>query len=138
MLMPNKTKYRKAQKGCKRITGNATSGTNLAFGIFGLKAITPGRLKSRQIESARKCIARCMKRTGKIWIRVFPQIPVSSKPAEVRMGSGKGSVDYWMCRVQPGLILFELDGVADKVALEALEKAAAKLPFKTKIVKMIL
>lgn len=137
MLMPKKTKYRKSQKGGKLIRGPATSGCYLAFGSVGLKAVTPGRLKARQIESARRTISRSLKRTGKMWIRVFPHIPVTSKPAEVRMGSGKGSVDYWMCRVQPGLVLFEVDGVADEDAVTALTKASMKLPFQTKIVKLV-
>ncbi len=137
MLMPNRTKYRKAQKGGKCIRGVATSGCSLAFGSFGLKSLDAGRLQSKQIEAARRCISRTMKRIGKVWIRVFPQIPVSSKPAEVRMGNGKGSVDYWMCRVTPGLVLFEVDGVSDDVALEALNKAANKLPFRTKVIKLI-
>ncbi len=137
MLLPNKTKYRKAQKGGKKITGVANSGSSLAFGMFGLKSLSSGRLKANQIEAARRCISRYLKREGKIWIRVFPQIPVSSKPAEVRMGSGKGSVSYWMCRVKPGLVLFEVDGVSEDVAMTALSKASAKLPFITKIVKRV-
>lgn len=137
MLLPNKTKYRKAQKGGKKITGVASSGSSLAFGMFGLKSLSSGRLKANQIEATRRCISRYLKREGKIWIRVFPQIPVSSKPAEVRMGSGKGSVSYWMCRVKPGLVLFEVDGVSEDVAMTALSKASAKLPFITKIVKRV-
>lgn len=137
MLLPNKTKYRKAQKGGKKITGVANSGCYLAFGVYGLKSLSSGRLKSNQIEAARRTISKALKREGKLWIRVFPQIPVSSKPAEVRMGSGKGSVSYWMCRVKPGLMLFEVDGVAEDIALKALAKASAKLPFQTKIVKLI-
>lgn len=136
MLFPNRTKYRKAQKGGKKIHGVATSGCTLSFGSFGLKALDAGRLKSNQIEAARRCISRTMKRAGKVWIRVFPHIPVSGKAIGVRMGSGKGTVDYWMCRVRPGLILFEVDGVADDVAVAALEQAANKLPFKTKVVKI--
>ena len=137
MLLPKKTKYRKAQKGGKKITGVANSGCYLAFGTFGLKALSSGRFKSNQIEAARRVISKSLSRVGKLWIRVFPQIPVSSKPAEVRMGSGKGSVSYWMCRVKPGLMLFEVDGVSEQVAIEALNKASAKLPFQTKIVKLI-
>jgi len=137
MLLPNKTKYRKAQKGGKKITGVANSGNTLAFGAYGLKSLSAGRFKANQIEAARRSISRNLKRAGKLWIRVFPQIPVTSKPAEVRMGSGKGSVSYWMCRVKPGLMLFEVDGVPEDVALNALIKGSAKLPFETKIVKLI-
>ena len=136
-MLPNKTKYRKAQKGGKKITGVANSGCFLAFGAYGLKALSAGRLKANQIEAARKSISKNLKREGKLFIRVFPQIPVSSKPAEVRMGSGKGSVSYWMCRVRPGLMLFEVDGVPEDVAINALQKASAKLPFITKVVKLI-
>lgn len=136
-MLPNKTKYRKAQKGGKKITGVANSGCFLAFGTYGLKALSAGRLKANQIEAARKSISKNLKREGKLFIRVFPQIPVSSKPAEVRMGSGKGSVSYWMCRVRPGLMLFEVDGVPEDVAINALQKASAKLPFITKVVKLI-
>jgi large subunit ribosomal protein L16 len=137
MLLPKKTKYRKAQKGGKKIKGIASSGYELAFGTYGLKALDTGRLTSKQIEAARRCVSRGMKRTGKMWIRVFPAIPVSKKPAEVRMGSGKGSVEFWACRVYPGLIIFEVDGVADDMAVEALSKASAKLPFQTKVVKFV-
>ena len=137
MLLPNKTKYRNFQKGGKRICGVANAGSTIAFGTFALKSLDAGRLKSNQIEAARRCITRTMKRTGKMWIRVFPHIPVTSKALGVRMGGGKGSVDYWMCQVKPGLILFEVDGVADSVAVEALRKAATKLPFETKVVKLI-
>lgn len=137
MLLPNKTKYRKAQKGGKKITGVANDGCYLAFGMYGLKSLSSGRLKSNQIEAARRSISRNLKRTGKLWIRVFPQIPVTSKPAEVRMGSGKGSVSYWMCRVKPGLMLFEVDGVPEELAMKALTKASAKLPFQTKVVKLV-
>ena len=137
MLLPNKTKYRNAQKGGKQITGVANSGCNLAFGMYGLKSLSSGRLKANQLEATRRSISKNHKRDGKLWIRVFPQIPVSSKPAEVRMGSGKGSVSYWMCRVKPGLMLFEIDGVPEEVAIQALMKASAKLPFQTKIVKRI-
>ncbi|GMO63074.1 MAG: 50S ribosomal protein L16 [Rickettsiales bacterium] len=137
MLLPSKTKYRKAQKGGKKITGQATSGSTLAFGTFGLKSLSAGRLKANQIEAARRSISKNLNRFGKVFVRVFPHIPVSSKPAEVRMGSGKGGVSYWMCRVQPGLVLFEVDGIDDTTAINALSKAASKLPFLTKIVKLI-
>jgi large subunit ribosomal protein L16 len=135
MLMPSRTKYRKTQKGGKKIYGVANS--TLSFGSFGLKALSAGRLKSNQIEAARRCMSRIMKRSGKIWIKIFPHIPVTGKPIGVRMGMGKGSVDYWMCRVKPGLVLFEVDGVPEDVALEALEQSANKLPFKTKVVKLV-
>jgi len=137
MLLPKKTKYKKAQKGGKKIKGTANSGCHLAFGLYGLKAMGRGRLKAKQIEAARRCIVRHMKRAGKLWIRVFPHIPVTGKPAEVRMGKGKGSVDYWMCKVRPGIILFEIEGVKEDVAEKALHSASAKLPFDTKIVKFI-
>ncbi|MBO4956330.1 MAG: 50S ribosomal protein L16 [Rickettsiales bacterium] len=137
MLLPKKTKYRNCQKGGKRICGVANSGSTISFGSFALKSLDAGRLKSNQIEAARRCITRTMKRTGKMWIRVFPHIPVTGKALGVRMGGGKGSVDYWMCQVRPGLILFEVDGVTDEVAVEALRKAATKLPFETKVVKLI-
>lgn len=135
MLSPKKLKFRKAFKG--RIHGNATAGTTIAFGKFGLKAIEPERITARQIESARRCIARSMKRVGKLWIRVFPDVPVSKKPAEVRMGSGKGSVEYYVCRIKPGKVIFELDGIDEDVAREAFAKASAKLPLKTKFVKIL-
>ena len=137
MLLPKKTKYRNFQKGGKRICGVANSGSTISFGSFALKSLDAGRLKSNQIEAARRCITRTMKRAGKLWIRVFPHIPVTGKALGVRMGGGKGSVDYWMCQVRPGLILFEVDGVADDIAVLALKKAATKLPFETKIVKII-
>ena len=137
MLLPKKTKYRNCQKGGKRICGVANSCSTISFGSFALKSLDAGRLKSNQIEAARRCITRTMKRTGKMWIRVFPHIPVTGKALGVRMGGGKGSVDYWMCQVRPGLILFEVDGVTDEVAVEALRKAATKLPFETKVVKLI-
>ena len=132
MLQPKKTKYRKAQKG--RIHGDAKGGSDLNFGAFGLKALEPDRITARQIESARRAITRHMKRQGKVWIRVFPDVPVSKKPLEVRMGSGKGSPEFWVARVKPGRIMFEVDGVARKIAEEAFELAAAKLPIKTKFV----
>lgn len=135
MLSPKKIKYRKAFKG--RIKGVATSGTLLNFGSFGMKALEPTRITARQIEAARRAITRHLRRQGKVWIRVFPAIPATSKPAEVRMGSGKGSVDYWYARVHPGHILFELDGVPQELAREAFELASAKLPIKTKFVARI-
>lgn len=137
MLLPKRTKYRKSQKGGKRIKGIANSGCHLAFGSYGLKSLDSGRLNSRQIEAARRTITRFVKRTGKLWIRVFPHIPVTSKPAEVRMGKGKGAVDHWMCKIKPGLMIFEIDGVPGDVAEKALSKAATKLPFSTKVVKLI-
>jgi len=132
MLQPKRTKFRKAHKG--RIHGNAKGGTQLAFGSFGLKSLEPGRITARQIEAARRAITRHMKRVGKVWIRVFPDVPVSKKPAEVRMGSGKGSPEFWMCRVKPGRIMFEVDGVQKQLAEEAFRLAAAKLPIKTRLV----
>ena len=135
MLQPSRTKYRKAHKG--RIHGLATSGESLSFGAFGLKAMEPERITARQIEAARRAIVRQMKRSGRIWIRVFPDVPVSKKPLEVRMGSGKGAIELWVTRVKPGRILFELDGVPVQVAKEALELAAAKLPIKTRFVQRI-
>lgn len=132
MLSPKRTKYRKAHKG--RIHGMAKGGTSLNFGGFGLKALEPGRVTARQIEAARRAITRCMKRQGKVWIRVFPDVPVSRKPAEVRMGKGKGTPEYWMCRVKPGRIMFEMDGVDHAVAAEAFALAAAKLPLRCKVV----
>jgi len=133
MLQPKRTKFRKAHKG--RIHGNAKGGTDLNFGQFGLKATDPGRITARQIEAARRAMTRHMKRSGKVWIRIFPDVPVSSKPAEVRMGKGKGSPDYWAARVKPGRIMFEVDGVAEDVARGAFERAAAKLPIGTRIVQ---
>jgi large subunit ribosomal protein L16 len=132
MLSPKRTKYRKAFKG--RIHGMAKAGTQVNFGAYGLKAVTPARITARQIESARRAITRHMKRLGRLWIRVFPDVPVSVKPQEVRMGSGKGSVEYWMCRVRPGLVLFELDGVSSEVAKEAFALASEKLPLETRFV----
>ena len=132
MMQPKKTKFRKAHKG--RIHGVATSGATLSFGQFGLKAMAPERITARQIEAARRALTRHMKRAGRVWIRVFPDLPVSKKPAEVRMGSGKGSPELWCARVKPGRIMFELDGVPDQVAREALVLGAAKLPIKTRIV----
>ncbi len=135
MLQPKKTKFRKAHKG--RIHGNAKGGSSLAFGAFGLKALAPDRITARQIEAARRVIARHIKRQGKIWIRIFPDVPVSKKPLEVRMGSGKGSPEFWVARVKPGRIMFELDGVPQELAREALDLAAAKLPIATKFVARI-
>ena len=135
MLQPKKTKFRKAHKG--RIKGLATSGAALAFGEYGLKAIEPERLTARQIEGASRALTRHMKRAGRVWIRVFPDVPVSKKPLEVRMGSGKGAVEYWVARVKPGRVLFELDGVPVQLAKEALALAAAKLPIKTRFVQRI-
>ncbi|MEW5964446.1 MAG: 50S ribosomal protein L16 [Pseudomonadota bacterium] len=132
MLQPKRTKFRKAFKG--RLKGASKGGTTLNFGSHGLKAVEPERITARQIEAARRAITRHMKRAGRVWIRVFPDLPVSKKPAEVRMGSGKGSPEYWAARVKPGRIMFELDGVTDQVAREALELGAAKLPIKTRIV----
>jgi large subunit ribosomal protein L16 len=132
MLQPKRTKFRKAFKG--RIKGDAKGGTALNFGAFGLKAMEPERITARQIEAARRAITRHIKRQGRLWIRVFPDLPVSSKPAEVRMGSGKGSPEYWVARVKPGRVMFELDGVPHDVAAGAFERAAAKLPIKVKMV----
>ena len=133
MLQPVRSKYRKAHKG--RIHGKATRVTTLNYGTYGLKAIQPDRIIGKQIEAARVALTRHMQRTGKVWSRVFPNIPVSKKPTEVRMGKGKGSPEYWACRVKPGRILFEVDGVSEEVAREALYKASAKLPIKTKFIK---
>ena len=135
MLQPKKTKYRKAFKG--RIHGRATSCNTLDFGAFGLKAMEPERVTARQIEAARRALTRHMKRSGQVWIRVYPDVPVTKKPLEVRMGSGKGGVELWVCRVKPGRILFEVDGVSVDTAKEALTLAAAKLPIKTRFVARI-
>lgn len=132
MLSPKKTKFRKAFKG--RIHGHAKAGVDLSFGSYGLKAIEPARVTARQIESARRAITRCMRRAGRLWIRIFPDVPVSSKPAEVRMGSGKGGTEYWACRVKPGRIMFELDGIPENLAKEAFDLASQKLPIKTRFV----
>ncbi len=134
MLMPKKTKYRKQQKGRNR--GKAYRGNSLAFGTYGLKAIELGRINSRQIEAGRVALSRTMKRAGKIWIRVFPDKPLTAKPVGVRMGKGKGSVEEWVMNIKPGRIIFEITGVNENVAIRALTLAAAKLPFKTKIVTM--
>ena len=135
MLSPKKTKYRKAFKG--RIHGNSKGGFALNFGSYGLKTLQPERLTARQIEAARRAITRQMKRQGRVWIRIFPDLPVTDKPAEVRMGKGKGSVEYWAARVHPGRIMFEIDGVPDDVAREALRLGAAKLPVRTRVVTRI-
>ena len=132
MLQPKKTKFRKAFKG--RIHGDAKGGTALNFGAYGLKAMEPERITARQIEAARRAITRHMKRQGRVWIRIFPDVLVSSKPTEVRMGKGKGSVDFWAARVHPGRIMFEIDGVDDEIAREALRLGAMKLPVLTRIV----
>jgi large subunit ribosomal protein L16 len=132
MLQPKRTKFRKQHKG--RISGEAKGGFELNFGQFGLKAAQPERITARQIEAARRALTRHMKRQGRVWIRVFPDVPVTSKPTEVRMGKGKGSVDFWAARVKPGRIMFEIDGVAEPIAREALRLAAMKLPIKTRVV----
>jgi large subunit ribosomal protein L16 len=132
MLSPKRTKFRKAHKG--RIHGTAKGGFELNFGSYGLKAVEPGRITARQIEAARRAITRHMKRVGKVWIRVFPDVPVSRKPAEVRMGSGKGSPEYWVARIHPGRIMFEIDGVQKNLAIEAFALASAKLPIKARVV----
>ncbi len=132
MLSPKRTKFRKAHKG--RIHGKAKGGFTLNFGSFGLKAMEPDRVSARQIEAARRALTRHMKRAGRVWIRIFPDVPVSAKPAEVRQGKGKGTPEYWACRVKPGRIMFEIDGVSRDVAERAFELAAAKLPIQTKFV----
>ena len=133
MFQPKRTKYRKQQKG--KLRGFATSGARVSFGEYGLKAITRGRITARQIEAARRAMTRHIKRGGKVWIRIFPDVPITKKPVEVRMGKGKGSPEYYACRVKPGRIIFEIDGVTEEVAREALYKASAKLPIKTKTIK---
>lgn len=135
MLQPKRTKFRKQHKG--RIHGVAKGGTALTFGAYGIKALEPERITSRQIESARRAITRHMKRAGRVWIRIFPDVPVSSKPTEVRMGKGKGSPEYWAARVKPGRIMFEIDGVSEPIAREALRLGAAKLPVKTRFIQRI-
>ncbi|MFD0859204.1 50S ribosomal protein L16 [Roseovarius aquimarinus] len=132
MLQPKRTKFRKQFKG--RIKGEAKGGSDLNFGSFGLKATQPERITARQIEAARRAMTRHMKRQGRVWIRIFPDLPVTSKPTEVRMGKGKGSVDYWAARVKPGRVMFEIDGVSEEIAFEALRLAAMKLPIKTRVV----
>ena len=133
MLSPKRTKFRKAHKG--RIHGNAKGGTQLNFGAYGLKAVTPERVTARQIEAARRAITRHLRRAGRVWIRVFPDVPVSSKPAEVRMGKGKGSVELWACPVNRGRVLYEMEGVPEDIAREALRLASHKLPIKTRFLK---
>jgi large subunit ribosomal protein L16 len=135
MLQPVRTKYRKQFKG--RIHGKATSGAELTFGSFGLKSLEPERVTARQIEAARRAITRHMKRAGRLWIRIFPDVPVSKKPTEVRMGKGKGTPELWVVRVKPGRIMFEIDGVAPDLAKEALRLGAAKLPVRTRVVQRI-
>ena len=135
MLQPKRTKFRKQRKG--RIHGTAKGGTDLNFGAFGLKAVEPERVTARQIEAARRAMTRHMKRAGRVWIRIFPDVPVSSKPTEVRMGKGKGSPDYWAAKVKPGRIMFEIDGVPEDTAREAMRLAAAKLPIKCRFVQRI-
>ena len=132
MLQPKRTKFRKMHKG--RIRGEAKGGSDLNFGTYGLKAIEPERVTARQIEAARRAMTRHMKRQGRVWIRIFPDTPVTAKPIEVRMGKGKGSVDFWAAKVKPGRIMFEIDGVSEGVAMEALRLAAMKLPLKTRVV----
>ena len=135
MLQPKRTKFRKAHKG--RIHGNAKGGTQLNFGAYGLKATSPARVTARQIEAARRAITRHLRRTGRVWIRVFPDVPVSTKPAEVRMGKGKGNPEFWVARVKPGRVMFEIDGVDEGLANEALGLASAKLPLDTRVVKRL-
>ena len=135
MLSPKRTKYRKQHKG--RIHGASKGGTTLNFGTYGLKALAPERITARQIESARRAITRAMKRAGRVWIRIFPDVPVSQKPQEVRMGSGKGAPEFWVARVAPGRIMFEIDGVSSELAREALSLGAAKLPIRTKFITRI-
>jgi len=135
MLQPKRTKFRKAHKG--RIKGAAKGATALTFGTFGLKAQEPARITARQIEAARRAMTRQMKRAGRVWIRIFPDVPVSKKPTEVRMGKGKGTPEFWAARVKPGRIMFEIDGVNETVARESLRLAAAKLPIKTRVVARI-
>ncbi|WP_137131954.1 50S ribosomal protein L16 [Rhizobium sp. FY34] len=135
MLQPKRTKYRKQFKG--RIKGVAKGGFDLAFGEFGLKALEPNRVNAREIEAARRAITRYMKRAGRVWIRVFPDVPVTAKPTEVRMGKGKGSVEYWACKVKPGRMMFEIDGVPEETAREALRLGSAKLSVKTRFVQRI-
>lgn len=135
MLAPKRTKFRKAFKG--RVHGLAKGGTQLNFGSYGLKATEPARITARQIEAARRAITRYIKRMGRVWICVFPNVPVSQKPAEVRMGSGKGNPEYWMCRIKPGRILFEMDGISSEIAEKALELGASKLPLATRFISRV-
>ena len=132
MLQPKKTKYRKQQKG--KLRGFATSGAKVSFGEYGLKALTRGRVTARQIEAARRAMTRYIKRGGKVWIRIFPDVPITKKPVEVRMGKGKGNVEYWVAKIQPGKVLYEMEGVTEEVAREAFRLAAAKLPILTSFV----
>ncbi len=135
MLSPKRTKFRKMHKG--RIHGNAKGGTELNFGAFGLKALEPERVTARQIEAARRSISRYVRRVGRLWIRIFPDTPVTAKPAEVRMGKGKGSVEFWAAKVKPGRIMFEIDGVDEETARQAFARASAKLPIKTKFISRV-
>ena len=135
MLQPKRTKYRKAHKG--RVHGLAKGGTTLNFGAYGLKAVEPGRITARQIEAARRAMTRHIKRIGRVWIRIFPDVPVSTKPAEVRMGSGKGTPEFWICRIKPGRVMFEIDGVPKALAAEAFALAAAKLPINTRFIQRL-
>jgi large subunit ribosomal protein L16 len=135
MLQPKRTKFRKQHKG--KLHGNAKGGTDLNFGSYGLKAQEPNRVNAREIEAARRAITRHMKRAGRVWIRIFPDLPVTSKPTEVRMGKGKGSVDYWAARVKPGRVMFEIDGVSEEIAREALRLGAMKLSVKTRFIQRI-
>ena len=135
MMQPKRTKFRKAFKG--RIHGLANGGTDLNFGTYGMKVVEPGRITARQIEAARRAITRHLKRVGRVWIRIFPDVPVSKKPAEVRMGKGKGSVELWVCRVKPGRIAFEIDGVSEDLAVEAIRLGATKLPLDTRFVRRV-
>ena len=132
MQQPKKTKYRKQQKG--KLRGFATSGAKVSFGEYGLKALTRGRVTARQIEAARRAMTRHIKRGGKVWIRIFPDVPITKKPVEVRMGKGKGNVEYWVAKIQPGKVLYEMEGVSEEVAREAFRLAAAKLPILTSFV----
>lgn len=136
MLSPAKTKYRKFHKG--RIHGEASANASLSFGLYGLKAIEPARITAAQIEAARRAITRYMKRVGKVWVNIFPDVAVSKKPAEVRMGSGKGAPEFWIVRVRPGVVMFEVEGITEDVARAAFDLAAAKLPIKTKFVKRLI
>ncbi len=135
MLQPKRTKYRKQFKG--RIHGDAKGGTDLNFGAFGLKALEPNRVNAREIEAARRAITRAMKRAGRVWIRIFPDVPVTKKPTEVRMGKGKGGVEFWACKVKPGRVMFEIDGVPETTAREALALGAAKLSVRTRFIQRI-
>ena len=132
MLSPKRTKYRKQQKG--RLHGRAKGAATLNFGAYGMKAVSPGRVTARQIEASRRAITRHIKRAGRVWIRIFPDVPVTQKPTEVRMGKGKGAPEYWMCRVKPGRIMFELDGVSPALAREAFDRGDAKLPVETRYI----